>query len=114
MNTSLHHFDRTGAYDEAMPASAARVARNEELFSEANDRIAVVAGGLPPIGHVPFLCECPDGRCSEIVELSLGEYGALRLFANRFVISPRCRGGDRALTAIVERTERFTIVDRLA
>jgi hypothetical protein len=96
-----------------MPASAARVARNEALFAEANDKIAAVAGALPPVEHVPFLCECPDGRCSEIVELSLGEYGALRLFANRFVISPRCRGGDHALTAIVERADRFTIVDRL-
>jgi hypothetical protein len=109
-----HHPGRRAAYDPTMPATAARVARNEAIFAEANDRIATVAGTMPPIDFVPFLCECPDAACAEIAELSLGEYAALRLYANRFAISCRCRSGDRALTAVVERNERFTIVDRLA
>ena len=59
------------------------------------------------------LCECPNPRCSAVAELSLGEYAALRLFANRYLVSPGCRGGDLAGTEIVERTDRFTVVDRL-
>jgi len=114
LSKSIYQSVAVADYDAHMPASAARVARNEALFAEANDRIATVAGTLPPVEHVPFLCECPDARCSEIAELSLGEYAALRLFANRFAISPRCRGAEHALTAIVERTDRYTIVDRLA
>ena len=101
-------------YDATMAATAARVARNEELFAEANDRIATLAGMLPPRRLVPFLCECPSAACAEIAELSLGEYAALRLFPNRFAVAASCRTGDRPETLIVERNERFTVVDRIA
>jgi hypothetical protein len=95
-----------------MAAVAERVASNEARFAAANDEIALMAATLPPRLSVPFLCECPTAHCSELAELALGEYAALRLFPNRFVISAACRGGDLAGTRIVERTPRFTIVDR--
>jgi len=104
---------RPTAYDEPVQATADRVASNEALFAEANDAIAVIAGSIPPRPLVPFLCECPDPRCTQLAELSLGEYALLRLFANRFVIAPSCVGGDRAGTLVVETTDRFTVVDRL-
>jgi hypothetical protein len=96
-----------------MAPTAERVASNEARFAAANDEIALVAVSLSPRAVVPFLCECPTVRCSEIAELSLGEYAALRLFPNRFVIAAGCRSGDVAWTQIVERTPRYTIVDRL-
>ena len=105
---------RRTAYDEPVQATADRVASNEALFAEANNTIATVAGTIAPRPLVPFLCECPNPRCTKIAELSLGEYGLLRLFANRFVIAPACRSGDRAGTIVVETTDRFTVVDRLA
>ncbi len=105
---------RRTAYDESVQGTAERVATNEALFAEANDAIASVAGTIAPRPFVPFLCECPDPRCTQLAELSLGEYGLLRLYANRFVIAPDCRGGDLAGTLVVERTDRFTVVDRLA
>jgi hypothetical protein len=95
-----------------MPVRA-RVERNEGRFAAANDSIALLAGRLGPRPLVPFLCECPDPRCSVIAELSLGEYAALRLFANRYVVSSLCRGAELPGTLIVESTDRFTVVDRL-
>jgi hypothetical protein len=89
-----------------------RIASNEARFAAANDEIALMAATLSPRRLVPFLCECPTGACSEIAELSLGEYAALRLFPNRFVIAADCRGGDVGGTQIVERTPRYMIVDR--
>jgi hypothetical protein len=91
---------------------AHRVASNEARFAAANDEIALMAATLSPRPFVPFLCECPTASCAEIAELSLGEYAALRLFPNRFVISTDCRGGDVAGTQIVERGPRYMIVDR--
>jgi hypothetical protein len=90
-----------------------RVSSNEARFAKANDGIALVAATQEPRALVPFLCECPDPRCSEIAELSLGEYAALRLFANRYLVAVGCRGGELPGTLIVEQTERFTVVDRL-
>jgi hypothetical protein len=91
---------------------AERVAANEARFAVANDRIAAVACELE-VALVPFLCEGPDVRCSLVVHLSLAEYEALRLFANRYVVAARCCGGDFAGTEIVEQSDRFTVVDRL-
>lgn len=105
---------RAEPYDAAMPRVAERVASNEARFAEANDSIAIVAGRLPPRELVPFLCECADPRCTEIAEAPLGEYAALRLFANRFLVAARCRGGEPPGTMVVTRTARYTIVDRLA
>jgi hypothetical protein len=92
---------------------ADRVASNEARFAAANDAIAVVAGRLEPRELVPFLCECPDPRCSAIAEAPLGEYATLRLFANRFLVAAGCRGSELPGTVVVERTERYTVVDRL-
>jgi hypothetical protein len=92
--------------------TAERVSSNEARFAEANNAIALIAGTLPPREFVPFLCECPSARCSEIAELALGEYGALRLFSNRFLVAAGCRSGELPGTEIVERCERYAIVDR--
>jgi hypothetical protein len=100
------------AYDAAVTAVVDRVCSNEELFAAANDEIALVAGTLSPRPLVPFICECPTSGCSKIAELSLGEYAALRLFPNRFVVAADCGSGDLAGAQILERTERYTIVDR--
>jgi hypothetical protein len=92
---------------------AARVAANEARFAAANDAIAEVATALPPRPFVPFLCECPEPRCSAIVELSLGEYAVVRLYPNHFIVSPLCTGAQHAWTLIVEQGDRYTVVDRL-
>jgi hypothetical protein len=94
--------------------TAERVASNEALFMRANDTIAHVATELDPLPFVPFLCECPTARCTAVARLTLGEYLALRLFADRYLISPHCAGGERAETLVVERHERYAIVDRIA
>jgi hypothetical protein len=95
-----------------MRPTAERVSSNEARFAAANDAIAYTAAALQPRPFVPFLCECPAPRCSEIAPLSLGEYAALRLFPSRFVVASGCRGGELAGAQIVERNERFTVVDR--
>lgn len=103
---------RSGAYDRSMQQTLDRVASNEARFAEANDRIALVAAALDPVPLVPFLCECPNARCSEIAELTLGEYASLRLFVHRFLVSTRCRGGDAPGSEIVTRTARYSVVER--
>lgn len=97
-----------------MRSTLARVASNEAAFAAANDSIAAVAAGLgEPLPLVPFLCECPDPACCEIAQLSLGEYASLRLFADRYLVSRTCRGGDVAGSVLLEQTERYAVIDRL-
>lgn len=95
-----------------MRATLLRVASNEARFAEANDAIALKAAVLDPVPLVPFLCECPDPLCTQIAELTLGEYAVLRLVADHFLVSCRCRAGELPGSEVMQRTERYSVVER--
>jgi hypothetical protein len=65
-----------------------RLARNQTAFREANERIESTAEGMALLGRVPFICECADPGCTEIVRLSLVEYEQIRQYATRFFNTP--------------------------
>ena len=66
-----------------------RIAKNESMFRAANEEIELEAesmgAGADP---VPFVCECPDPSCTEIVELTLVEYEEVRTGPTRFFVVP--------------------------
>ena len=51
-----------------------RIALNQSTFRRANEKIELAADKMQLIGPVPFICECADRTCTEIVRLSLDEY----------------------------------------
>jgi hypothetical protein len=61
-------------------ASAEKVARNNAAFRTANETIAAAAEdhGLDDGRPAPFICECSDPRCTEIISLTLTEYKRVR------------------------------------
>jgi hypothetical protein len=62
--------------------------RNEKLFREANERIAERRDELEiEDGATPFLCECEDEACTEIVRLSVDEYRRVREGRLTFVVA---------------------------
>ena len=104
---------RGSSYDAPVSSTHARVASNEAAFAAADDSIAEVAAGLgEQLPLVPFLCECPEPSCCEIAELSLGEYAALRLFADHYLVSRNCRGGELAGSVLLTANDRYAVVDR--
>jgi anti-sigma B factor antagonist len=67
--------------------SEERLARNEALFREVNERLEEVSGDVGKDDTVEFLCECGDPTCLEAVSLTLEEYEAIRKHSDRFVIA---------------------------
>ena len=49
-----------------------------------NEAIQASADALTLLGAIPFVCECPNKDCVEIVGLSLDEYEAIRQYPRRF------------------------------
>lgn len=49
-----------------------------------NEAIQASADRLTLLGPIPFVCECPDRDCAEIVRLSFDEYEAIRQDPRRF------------------------------
>lgn len=61
-------------------ATAEKIARNNAMFRDANDQIEIAATeyGIETSQPVPFICECSNPRCVEIILLTLEEYGHVR------------------------------------
>jgi anti-sigma B factor antagonist len=68
-------------------ASDERIARNEALFREVNERIEEVHDDRGRGAGVEFLCECADPSCLEAIPLTLEEYEAIRERSDRFVVA---------------------------
>jgi hypothetical protein len=88
-----------------------RIAHNETLFREVNERIE--AGQWPTgLGEpAAFRCECGSLRCNVLVELTLAEYEHVRATATHFVLVP----GHEILEIerVVERKEAYVVVEKV-
>jgi hypothetical protein len=74
-----------------MTSREERLARNEVLFREVNERIKQVhadAGELGSGDTFAVLCECGDQNCVEEVELTPQRYEQVRADPRQFVIVP--------------------------
>ena len=87
-----------------------RVAKNQALFREVNERIKGVNAGVPLKEETDFLCECGDEECTEPVSLSLAEYEHVRSGPTHFAIVPGHEAVD--IERIVSQNERYAVVEK--
>ena len=66
-----------------------RMAQNEALFREVNERIGAIAHELGPTVPYEFLCECANADCSFRLSLPVGAYEAVRSDPTQFVVLPQ-------------------------
>ena len=93
--------------------AAAQMARNDAIFREANERIESHVKLMDySDGPLPFLCECADVTCTEIVLMTTAEYGALRQDPVRFATVPGHEGAE-SWAKVVDQNDRFAIVEKL-
>jgi hypothetical protein len=66
-----------------------RLAENQRRFRLANEQIDRARVELGFDGEaVPFLCECPDIDCTDVMPLTPDEYAHARAEDDRFVLLP--------------------------
>jgi len=90
-----------------------RAARNEDLFRQVNERLhdlAVINGASEP--REKFVCECERTDCSLLVELSASEYRVVRTNESRFLVFPEPWHTSPELEAVVERYDRYWVVEK--
>jgi hypothetical protein len=64
-----------------------RVAKNEALFRQVNERIEEVHDKLGGETLSDFLCECGDDDCTMPISLTLAEYETVRSVPTHFAIA---------------------------
>ena len=92
---------------------AERIARNDATFREANERIGSVAEEIGIEGCVPFICECADPDCTEIVQLSLEEHEAVRAAATLFFNTPGHQTAAQGYVRVVDENDRYVVVEKI-
>ena len=65
-----------------------RMAQNEVLFREVNERVVTVAHQLGPDIPYEFICECANPDCTYRVSLTLTDYERIRADAKQFIVLP--------------------------
>jgi hypothetical protein len=66
-----------------------RLAQNEALFREVNERVEAVAHQLGSDVPYEFVCECANADCTFRIELPLSVYEQIRSDAKQFFVRPR-------------------------
>lgn len=89
-----------------------RIARNDATFRRANERISAAAERLGVDMPVPFVCECADPECSEVVRLELEEYEEIRRDSRHFFHIPGHRDADGTAGVVVAERDGYVIVEK--
>ena len=87
-----------------------RVAKNEALFREVNERIKDVNFSHVGTGEHDFLCECGDDDCTAPISLTLAEYEHVRADSTHFAIVPGHDVPD--VESVISQNERFAVVEK--
>ena len=91
-----------------MELSIQRLARNQALFREVNERIREVASPSVSLGEL--VCECSDPSCTRSLGVAKSEYEDVRSSPTRFIVA---RGHEMPeLERVVEENERFLTVEK--
>ena len=92
-----------------MSPSEDRVARNEALFREFNERVERLADESR---RIDFVCECGDLECLERMSLTHTSYEQVRSDPRRFVVAPGHENVE--IERVVSRLEGYVVVEKVA
>jgi hypothetical protein len=92
-----------------MSAREERIAKNETLWREVNERIRDVT---KYDGDIEFLCECGDPTCAQPIAMTIRAYEEIRAEPTHFLVVPGHVVPD--VETVVDTNERYTIVAKRA
>jgi hypothetical protein len=95
-----------------MDPTAERVARNDAIFREANERIQAAAAGTN-LELVPFICECADERCTQIVPMRLSDYERIRSDPRHFLNLPGHEASAHGWAEVIATGEHHVVVEKI-
>ncbi len=93
--------------------SAERIARNDAIFRKANEEIREAAERLE-VENVPFICECADPSCREILLLTLEEYREIRTNARHFINAPGHEAAAQGWGEVVGVSDGYVTEEKLS
>jgi hypothetical protein len=97
-----------------MGAREERLAGNEALFREVNERVADVAEHFIQVethsDPVEFNCECGSADCTQQMAMTVHEYEAVRAAPTRFAVVPGHQVPE--IERVIDRYPNYLIVEK--
>jgi len=93
---------------QVVPEREKRLALNEALFREINERLESRVPSSDGDDVLSILCECANAECTERISVTSDEYAAVRADSRQFVLVPGHENVD--IEEVVTRNDRFEIV----
>ena len=91
-----------------------RLAGNEALFREVNERVAEVATHFVEVEtrgeQINFACECGRATCAEPITMTLAEYEAIRAQSTHFAVVPQHE--QLEIEVVIERHPTYFVVEK--
>jgi hypothetical protein len=87
-----------------------KIARNNDTFRRANEGIRRAAVEHRFEAPVPFLCECPEPTCRDLLRVPLEAYEEVRRYSRRFLTRPE--HSDREQGEVVARMDGYVVVEK--
>ena len=88
-----------------------RIAENEAVFRDSNRRLDERYQELGIVAErIPFLCECGNERCTQVITLTPGEYAQIRAHPSYFLLVP----GHQILASetVIAEHDGYTVVEK--
>ena|SRR5436190_19108762 len=95
-----------------MEPQGERIARNEAAYRDVNDAIRAGRADIDPGVPRPFVCECGQLGCNQLVDLTLSEYEAVRAHPRRFLLLAGHEIPD--VEVVVERHDGWVVAEKRA
>jgi hypothetical protein len=87
-----------------------RLAENEIVFRQVNERIKELQSGSWESHEIDFMCECADATCMAVMTLRPADYEALRRNPRQFGVLPGHQVED--LESVVESHPGYLVVEK--
>lgn len=100
-----------GSCEHSFCVDAEQIARNDAVFRAANERIEQAGAELNAAEPLPFICECADPECRELITLTRSEYEGVRRYSTRFAVVPGHEGDGDA--RVVEDRGAYAVVEKV-
>ena len=93
---------------------AREAAENASAFRNANERMIALAAAnrFDRRQRVPFVCECSDPSCREIVMASSEDYERIRAHPSRFLLAAGHEDPDSSYERIIEAEQGYAVVEK--
>jgi hypothetical protein len=105
--------DEHGTDQSTAGLSAERIGRNDAIFRNANEGIRAAAGSEEFEQPVPFICECADPACRNIVPMTAAEYGEIRSDPRWFLNAPGHEAAAQGWGQVIARHDRYVVVEKV-